>query len=247
MKKLVTLLTVMISFFVASHAAEYKKVNLTQKNKEFLQMMIPQVKFVNHGIYLQRKTLEISKRYFIKTGILTVEDIQVINGIAARYKYDEFKVEDFGSREEVLEYFDALLERVDIIPEKMIIAQGIIESGWGRSRSARECNNYFGLTCRDCGGYVVTSNPNATYYLKKYETLGECIQDYANILNTKSSYLSFRKIRTNMRKNNQELNSQELAGGLVKYSELGYRYIYKVNFVIHKYLPNDLLYYMHLG
>jgi Bax protein len=247
MKKLVTLFILMITVFSAANAVEYKTVNLTEKNKDFLQMMIPQVKFVNHGIYLQRKTIESSKRYFIKTGILTVDDIKIINGIASRYKCDEFKVEDFTSRKEVLEYFDLLLERVDIIPEKMIIAQGILESGWGRSRSARECNNYFGLTCRDCGGYVVTSNPNATYYLKKYNTLGDCIKDYAYILNTKSSYLPFRKIRANMRKNNQELNSQKLCGGMVNYSELGYRYIYKVNFVIHKWLSNDLMYYMHLS
>lgn len=246
MKKLVILLTVMITFFSTAFSAELKKTNLTEKNKEFLQMMIPQVKFVNYGILLQRKNIEFNKNYFIKTGILTFDDILTINGIAARYKYDEFKVNEFTSRAQVVEYFDGLLERVDIIPEKMIIAQGIIESGWGRSRSAKECNNYFGLTCRDCGGYVVTSNPNATYYLKKYDSLGECIADYANILNTKSSYLPFRKLRSEMREKNQPLNSQKLSGGLVNYSELGYRYIYKVCFVIHKYLSNDLTYYMHL-
>ena len=247
MKKLVTVITLLLCMLTASFAAEYKDVKLTEKNKEFLQMIIPQVKYVNHGIYLQRKTIENNKKYFIKTGILTIDDIKTINGLAARYKYDEFKVKDFSTKEEVLEYFDGLLERVDLIPEKMIIAQGIIESGWGRSRSARECNNYFGLTCRECGGYVVTSNPNATYYLKKYETLGDCIQDYSNILNTKSSYLPFRKLRAKMRANGEELNSQTLSGGLVNYSEMGYKYIYKVTFVIHKYLPNDLMYYMHLG
>ena len=247
MKKLVIILVLIFSMLTAVHAAEYKKVRLSEKNKEFLQMMIPQVKYVNHGIYLQRKTIENNKNYFVKTGILTLEDVKTINVLAAKYKYDEFVPADFTTRAEVVEYFDGLLERVDIIPEKMIIAQGILESGWGRSRSARECNNYFGLTCRECGGYVVTSNPNATYYLKKYNSLGDCIQDYSNILNTKSSYLPFRKLRANMRKNKRELNSQQLMGGMVNYSELGYRYIYKVNFVIHKYLPNDLMYYMHLG
>lgn len=247
MKKLVIVIALTFCMLSASFAAEYKVVKLTENNKEFLQMMIPQVKYVNHGIYLQRKTIENNKNYFVKTGILTVDDVNTINGLAARYKYDEFKVADFKTKEQVLAYFDGLLERVDIIPEKMIIAQGIIESGWGRSKSAKECNNYFGLTCRDCGGYVVTSNPNATYYLKKYETLGDCIQDFSNILNTKSSYLPFRKLRSKMRKEGKELNSQELAGGLVNYSEMGYKYIYKVTFVIHKYLSNDLFYYMHLS
>ncbi len=247
MKKLSIVLLFVFAILPSLSAAQYKKTNLTDKNKEFLQMMIPQVKFVNAGIFMQRKTLENHKNYFVKTGILTIDDINNINGIAARYNYDELLAEDYTTREEVLEYFDGLLERVDIIPEKMIIAQGIIESGWGRSKSARECNNFFGLTCRDCGGYVVTSNPNATYYLKKYETLGDCIADYANILNTKSSYLPFRKIRTKMRKNGEPINSQELSGGLVNYSERGYRYIYKVTFVIHKYLSNDLFYYMHLS
>jgi Bax protein len=247
MKKLVVLILLLLGLASPMWAAEFKEVRLTEQNKDFLQMMIPQVKYVNHGIYLQRKNLENNKNYFVRTGILTQTDIETINGIAARYKYNEFVVADFSSKEEVLAYMDGLLERVDLIPEKMLIAQGIIESGWGRSKAARECNNYFGLTCRDCGGYVVTSNPNATYFLKKYDSLGECIQDYANILNTKSSYLPFRKLRTNMRKNHQELNSQALSGGLVNYSEMGYKYIYKVTFVIHKYLSNDLLYYMHLS
>lgn len=247
MKKLLIVVALIFLQFPALTAARFVGDNLTEKNKDFLQMMIPQVKYVNHGIYLQRKTIENNKNYFVKTGILTLEDIKTISGIAVRYNYPEFIVADFTTKEEVLEYFDGLLERVDIVPEKMIIAQGIIESGWGRSKSAVECNNYFGLTCRDCGGYVVTSNPNATYFLKKYDTLGDCIQDFANILNTKSSYLPFRKIRSEMRKNGKELNSQELAGGLVNYSERGYKYIYKVTFVIHKYLSNDLIYYMHLS
>ena len=218
MKKLVIIFSLLFSMFVTLsnvNASEYKEVRLTAKNRDFLQMMIPQVKYVNYGILIQRNTLISNRNYFIETGILTLDDIKIINGIAARYKYDEFIVEDFKSKKEVIQYFDDLLERVDLIPEKMIIAQGIIESGWGRSISARECNNYFGLTCRDCGGYVVTSNPNATYYLKKYETLGDCIQDYAFILNTKSSYLPFRKIRANVRKNNEQLNSQQLAEGLI--------------------------------
>jgi len=246
MKNIVTIIVIMI-FSLTVNAAEFKKVKLSENNKEFLQMMIPQVKYVNHGIYLQRKTIQNNRNYFIKTGILTQGDIETINGIAERYKYDEFEVGEISSKEDVLKYFDGLLERVDLIPEKMIIAQGIIESGWGRSRSARECNNYFGLTCRECGGYVVTSNPNATYYLKKYKDVGECIMDYARILNTKSSYLPFRKIRSKMRANNQPLNSQALSGGLINYSEMGYRYINKVCFVIHKYLSNDLVYYMHLS
>lgn len=247
MKKLLIVLAFTFLMYPVLTAAQYKEVRLTDKNKDFLQMMIPQVKYVNHGIYLQRKTIECNKNYFINTGILTLDDIKTINGIAARYNYDEFLVEEFSTKKAVVEYFNGLLERVDLIPEKMIIAQGILESGWGRSKSARECNNYFGLTCRDCGGYVVTSSPNATYYLKKYETLGDCIQDYAKILNTTIYYLAFRKIRANMRKNGEELNSQKLSGGLLRYSELGYRYIYVINFIMHKYLPNDLFYYMHLS
>lgn len=247
MKKLITVVCIILFHVLSSNAATYRNVRLTEKNKEFLQMMIPQVKFVNHGIFLQRRTLENNLRYFIKTGILTNEDIATVNGIAVRYHYDEFNPTQYRSKDQVIEYFNGLLERVDVIPEKMIIAQGIIESGWGRSRSARECNNYFGLTCRNCTGYVVTSNPNATYYLKKYNTLGDCIQDFAFILNTKSSYQPFRKIRARMRKNKEPLHSQKLSAGLINYSEVGYVYINKVNFVINKYLPNDLIYYMHLS
>lgn len=246
LKRFLTVVTIIL-VFSANMFANNQKSNLTELGKEFLHMMIPQVMYVNAGITLQRKTIEMHQNYFIKTGILTEDDASVISNIASMYDYKPMELNKLKSKEEILDYFDGLLLRVDIIPEKMIIAQAIIESGWGKSKSSRACNNYFGLTCRGCGGYVVTQSSSSTYYLKKYDNLYECIGDFARILNTKGAYEDFRELRAEMRKKEIPLNSQKLAHGLMNYSELGMRYINKVKFVIHKYLKHDLLYYMHLS
>ncbi|MFO6295510.1 glucosaminidase domain-containing protein, partial [Pseudomonas aeruginosa] len=43
--------------------------------------------------------------------------------------------------------WNALLERVDIIPNSMVATMAAAESGWGTSRLARENNNLFGMKC----------------------------------------------------------------------------------------------------
>jgi aminoglycoside phosphotransferase family enzyme len=113
MRKLIIIVSLCFSLHLVLHAAEYKVVRLTDKNKDFLQMMIPQVKFVNYGIKLQRRTIESNMHYFSKTGVLTNDDIHTINGIAAQYHYDKLKIETIESKEDMLKYFDGLLERVD--------------------------------------------------------------------------------------------------------------------------------------
>lgn len=247
MRKIGIITCFLFCTILSVNASTNRKNNLTDHGKSFVQMMIPQVKYVNYGISLQRKTLIINRDYFAKTGILTYEDIYTVNGIAARYDFHKLDVRALESKEEVIDYFNTLLERVDCIPEKMILAQAILESGWGKSKSSQACNNYFGLTCRGCGGYMVTGNEYATYYLKSYKTVTEGVQDYAYILNTKRSYFHFRKLRAELRQKGHPIDSQVLTGGLMNYSELGQVYIDKINFVIYKYLDRDLLYYMHMG
>jgi len=58
------------------------------------------------------------------------------------------------------------------IPASITLAQGIFESGFGKSRLACDANNHFGIKChKEWGGPTITEDD---------DTLGECFRVYSN-------------------------------------------------------------------
>ena len=65
------------------------------------------------------------------------------------------------------------------IPSELIVAQAIIETGWGESRFANEENNLFGIRKG----------------LKVFETKCDSVADYIRIINEVPAYAEFREMR----------------------------------------------------
>ena len=65
------------------------------------------------------------------------------------------------------------------IPSELIVAQAVIETGWGTSRFANEANNLFGIH----------------QGLKVYETKCDSVKDYMRIVNEVFAYAEFREMR----------------------------------------------------
>ena len=65
------------------------------------------------------------------------------------------------------------------IPSELIVAQAIIETGWGTSRFANEANNLFGIR----------------QGLKVFETKCDSVADYIRIINEVPAYAEFREMR----------------------------------------------------
>ena len=65
------------------------------------------------------------------------------------------------------------------IPSELIVAQAIIETGWGESRFANEANNLFGIR----------------QGLKVFETKCDSVADYIRIINEVYAYAEFREMR----------------------------------------------------
>jgi uncharacterized FlgJ-related protein len=74
--------------------------------------------------------------------------------------------------------WNALLERVDIIPNSMVATMAAAESGWGTSKLARENNNLFGMKCGAgrCRG--------AMKGYSQFESVEQSVQAYVTNLNT---------------------------------------------------------------
>lgn len=86
--------------------------------------------------------------------------------------------------------------RTNIIPS-LIIAQGILESGWGKSALAINANNLFGMRGNYNGEFILgtdkdidqNGNPIPVVVpFRKYPSFAESIQDHADML-TKPRYL----------------------------------------------------------
>ncbi len=118
---------------------------------------------------------------------------------------------------------DELLTRVDVLPLDMLFTQASIESQWGKSPVARDCNNIFGVhaatEAQKCPGHpILTYYPDFTGSIKRYQLL----------LNSGGAFKNFRKIRAKLRAETGPtgaLDSNQLAEGLLPYSERGEAYI----------------------
>ena len=109
-----------------------------------------------------------------------------------------------------------LYNKMETHPTSIIIAQAIIESGWGSSRFFQKANNIFGVWSFNKKDKRISANKkrgNKTIYLKKYQNIEASIYDYLLTLSVKDAYKEFRKERLETK------DPYKLADYLIRYSE----------------------------
>lgn len=84
------------------------------------------------------------------------------------------------------------------IPASITLAQGILESGAGKSELARKSNNHFGIKCHnDWKGDKVYHNDDARgECFRKYKKVEDSYEDHALFLVGKQRYASLFKLKT---------------------------------------------------
>jgi Bax protein len=170
----------------------------------------------NLKISQNRRKLELIFSKYNFGSEISKTDQAFVKNIAESYKIDNFKISSYQNQSE-------LLKRVNIIPESLAIAQAAIESGWGKSRFAKEGNNYFGHWCfqKGCGIIPKNRSSNRTHEVRKFETMEQSVKAYMKNLNTHRAYKEFRSARN---KFGGSLEGTQLASYLGKYSEKGQEY-----------------------
>jgi Bax protein len=194
------------------------KLSIEKKKKSFINMIIPAILIAKYRIKEDRKKV----KQLLEDENLSKEDLLWLTK-----KRHIFKSESNNE----------LYEKMEVHPTSIVIAQAIIESGWGTSRFFEEANNLFGIW--SFNEYekrieAAESRGDKRVYLKKYDNVEQSINDYFMMLSTKDAYQEFRNLR---------LESQdpfELIKGLSRYSELGDEYIENLKNTIEK---NKLLAY----
>lgn len=129
---------------------------------------------------------------------------------------------------------NALLERVDVIPDGLAIAQAANESAWGTSRFAQQANNLFGTWTMDAGKGIKPLQRAAgkTHLVRVYDTVAESVRAYMLNLNSHPAYQPFRERRARQRQTGRSLTAIALSEGLTAYSELGNEYVTRIQSLI---------------
>ncbi|HJL61580.1 MAG TPA: glucosaminidase domain-containing protein [Pseudomonadales bacterium] len=197
--------------------------NVKQKKLDFFSFMLPLVRNANKSVHEDRKFL---------LGIQEVKGtLSSSNKVKLKGLLRKYNLNDGG---EVIQQVDELLNRADIVPASLILAQSANESAWGTSRFATDANNFFGIWCFSLGCGLTPRNRDEGLHheVAKFESIQAGVIHYVHTINTHSAYQNLRNMRSQERQANQPLSGIKLANGLVRYSEWGLAYVQEIQAMI---------------
>lgn len=125
-----------------------------------------------------------------------------------------------------------LLNRVDVVPPSLALAQAANESAWGTSRFALQANNYFGQWCftKGCGVVPKARSAGLTHEVRKFDSAMASVRGYVYNINSSPAYQELRDYR--VKSNTRVSSGLTLVKGLSKYSERGQDYIDEISHMI---------------
>ena len=199
---------------------------LSQSKRDFVKTLLPLISYQNQNILLERSKLEELRASLIDYNTLSKTDLKFLNKISKKYR---IKTADKHKYDLVNE----LLNRVDIIPNSIVLAQAANESGWGTSRFATEFNALFGEYTYDYSDGVVPllREEGEKHLVKTFASVNKSVQSYFNNLNSHYAYEDFRKVREMMREKNNFSNIKLLVEELNSYAA-DINYITTINAII---------------
>lgn len=204
--------------YLASLPTDLHRLNSVQTRKAvFIKTILPLILRANEEIAYRRQRLIILKGHLANGKTLSPADSLWLETMAERYEVANRNINE-------------LLNRVDIIPPSLALAQAAEESGWGTSRFAQEGNALFGQrTSKESAGIVprgVSKDQNIK--VKSFGQLYDGIRSYVHNLNVHRAYRHMRKARARLRRRNgesTEFNGMDLTRTLISYSERGEAYV----------------------
>ena len=199
---------------------------LSQSKKDFVKTLLPLISYQNQNILLERSKLEELRVSLTDKNTLSKTELKFLNNISKKYR-----IKSNGKHK--YDLVNELLNRVDIIPNSIVLAQAANESGWGTSRFAREFNALFGEYTYDYADGVVPllREKGEKHLVKTFTSVNKSVQSYFNNLNSHYAYEDFREVREMMRERNNFSNIKLLVEELDSYAA-DINYITTINAII---------------
>ena len=208
---LFTISSLVSSASLSSFKPSFDSIESTVVRKEvFFNYLLPVIHKKNAEIVALRNAISNNE----------LNDNQ-LNDLAKKYRVET------PSKEE-------LLKVIDILPPSLVLAQAANESDWGRSRCAKDFNNYFGIWCfyKGCGVIPKDRDEDATHEVASFKSLEDCIDYYVLNINRSYAYEDLRLMRKNQRESLQPITGTLLAQGLGNYAFPGDEYIESIQTLI---------------
>ncbi|MDV5168772.1 glucosaminidase domain-containing protein [Photobacterium rosenbergii] len=202
--------------------------DVNQKKAAFFDFLRPAVEHENQRIEKERQFLENIKSSRSAGKSLSSDQLTYADKLADKYKV---VLNDQGV---TAEWLTTILNRVDVLPESLVLSQAANESGWGTSRFAVEGNNYFGQWCyrKGCGLVPNARNDGANHEVAVFDSPYLSVQAYFMNVNTNHAYQDLRDIRAAQRMSGEIIEGAKLAEGLSRYSERGQAYVDEIQAMI---------------
>ena len=210
---------------IVSGLPEFREIPAGRERKAaFFGYFLPIVEKQNRSILTSRQKLA---DWYLNRDEISSEDASEVNTIAIRYRIHNFDVENDKSWQE-------LLNRVDVVPPSLALAQAANESAWGTSRFARQAYNFYGQWCfkQGCGLVPKKRDAGKTHEVAAFDSPQESVKMYIRNLNTNSAYKPLRDVRAQLRQLNKPVTGHALAAGLNRYSERGLEYVSELRSMI---------------
>jgi Bax protein len=192
------------------------------KKKKYISILLPAILVVKHNL-LNEKTR--TEKLWMR--LKAKERINHSDSVFLQSIYEKYKTENLAE----------INERQHLHPNSIVLAQSILETGWGNSRFFLKGNNAFGIWSynrMDDRMAASTSREGIVIYLRKYDNIAGSVEDYFLTLANSWAFDEFRDKRY------ESSNPYELIWYLNKYSELRNDYVKKVGEII---IQNNLTQY----
>ena len=212
----------LFNYLLAGFPKYYYKLPIKEQKKEFKKILLPMIEKENQRILKQRE--EVIRIFNDPYFIFNNKELMTLAKLAKIYK-----IKDIYNKE-------AFLKKIDIIPPNLVLAQGAIESAWGRSYFVRNANNIFGQWDYTGRGMIPRNRPaNATHTVRIFKTLDDSLSVYMRNLNRNPAYKSFRELRYKYRKEHKPFSAEVAATTLKRYSQLGNQYVRMLKVMIKQF------------
>ncbi len=217
-----------VDMSVVSYLSEDDFNYLNHNKKEFVKTVLPIIIDENEKILVTRSILLDLRNKLQTFKTLNNREINDLNKIAKKYNINY-------SQKHKLDLINEVLINVDIIPNSIALAQAALESGWGKSRFAREYNALFGEYTYDQNEGVVPLQREIgdKHLIKSFASYDNSVSSYFININSHFAYKEFRELRNIMRINNNFTDINLLINKLNSYAADD-NYVDTLNMVIQK-------------
>ncbi|MEW6999477.1 glucosaminidase domain-containing protein [Colwelliaceae bacterium BS250] len=203
---------------------DFAKIShIPTRKHEFFNFLKPAIAKENNRLKMLRIDVLALQATYSEWQMVSEKQQALLNKLTAKYKVK--------SSLPISVKITALLNKIDEIPQELVLVQAANESAWGSSRFARIGLNFFGMWCfkQGCGLVPQGRDSGLNHEVASFSSIDSMVGHYFHNINTHNAYNLFRSIREQLRDNDLTLSPQILATGLLPYSERGMDYIVEIN------------------